>query len=275
MLWPTLQALQSLGGSGTIQEIEAKVAEIMRLTDAQLSALTNHKSGPLNAVSYNLAWARSYLKGVGAAENSSRGVWAITDKGRRLTEADTKKIPAKVRRRSRKTERTNEAPSPPSTAEPDLEGTDESWRDKLLETLQAIRPDAFERLCQRFLREAGFMQVEVTGRSGDGGIDGIGILRVSLLSFRVLFQCKRVRGRVSPKVVREFRGALVGQDRGIIITTGSFTPGARKEAAKDGAPPIDLIDGSDLCEALRQYSLGVSTVQKEVVTVRTDWFNTL
>src|SRR5207244_2458619 len=69
-------------------------------------------------------------------------------------------------------------------------------------------PPAFERLCQRLLREEGFIKVEVTGHSGDGGIDGIGILRVSMLAFPVFFQCKRYKGSVGAGAVRDFRGAM-------------------------------------------------------------------
>jgi restriction system protein len=69
-----------------------------------------------------------------------------------------------------------------------------------------LKPDAFERLAQRILREAGFTKVQVTGKSGDGGIDGIGILRVNLVSFVVLFQCKRYKNSVGSGSVRDFRG---------------------------------------------------------------------
>ncbi|WP_206528489.1 restriction endonuclease, partial [Mesorhizobium sp. M7A.F.Ca.CA.002.05.1.1] len=118
--------------------------------------------------------------------------------------------------------------------------------------LLALDPAAFERLCQRILREAGFIKVEVTGRSGDGGIDGTGVLRVNLLSFHVLFQCKRWKGSVGSGVVRDFRGAMVGRaDKGLVITTGTFTADARREAVRDGAPAIDLIDGDGLCDLLK------------------------
>ena len=73
------------------------------------------------------------------------------------------------------------------------------------------------------LRKSGFTQVDVTGRSGDGGIDGIGIMRLGgFLSFRVLFQCKRYKGSVGAGTVRDFRGAMIGRtDKGLIVTTGN------------------------------------------------------
>ena len=128
-----------------------------------------------------------------------------------------------------------------------------------------MAPDGFERLAQRLLRESGFVKVEVTGKSGDGGIDGSGVLRMNLISFHVLFQCKRYSGSVPTDVVRNFRGAMQGRaDKGLIITTGTFTAGARKEATRDGAPAIDLIDGEALCQLLKEKELGVSV--KPVVT---------
>jgi restriction system protein len=143
-----------------------------------------------------------------------------------------------------------------------------SWKEQLLEALLALEPNAFERLCQRVLRESGFVKVEVTGRSGDGGIDGTGVLRLNLLSFQVLFQSKRYRGSVGASVVRDFRGAMVGRaDKGLIITTGTFTAEARREATRDGAPAIDLVDGEALCDLLKSLRIGVKVETVESVTV--------
>ena len=152
-----------------------------------------------------------------------------------------------------------------------------SWRDDLLDALLRISPDAFERLCQRLLRESGFIEVEVTDRSGDGGIDGHGIVRVAgLISFNVLFQSKRIDGSIGPNVVRDFRGAMIGRaDKGLIISTRSFTRDARKEATRDGAPPIDLIDGDLLVDKLKAVGLGVKTKQVEAVEVDRDWFEAI
>jgi restriction system protein len=147
------------------------------------------------------------------------------------------------------------------------------WKDHLLEILRSLEPAAFERLAQRILREAGFIKVEVTGRSGDGGIDGIGVLRVNLLSFQVLFQCKRYQSSVGAGAIRDFRGAMVGRsDKGLMITTGTFTPDAKKEATRDGAPAIDLIDGELLCDLLKDLKLGVRTEMVERVTAEPNWF---
>ena len=152
-----------------------------------------------------------------------------------------------------------------------------AWRETLISTLNEMTPDAFERLGMRLLRESGFIEVEVTGRLGDGGIDGNGIIRTAgLISFPVLFQCKRYSGSVGAGSVRDFRGAMVGRaDKGLILTTGSFTREAYREATRDGAPPIDLIDGELLIDRLKELGLGVKTKVVEVVEVDAEWFDTI
>jgi restriction system protein len=152
-----------------------------------------------------------------------------------------------------------------------------SWKDQVLDAVLAMPPDAFERLNQRLLRECGFTQVAVTGRAGDGGIDGKGVLRLGGLSnFQVVFQCKRYTGTVSASVVRDFRGAMIGRaDKGLIISTGTFSRDARAEAVRDGAPAIDLVDGQELAELLKRYELGVQTIVVEQVVVDRAWFGAL
>jgi len=286
MLWPTLQALKQLGGSGTIQEIMDRVVEIAGYTEAQQRVI--HGEGPETEIGYRLHWARSYLKKVDAIANSSRGIWAITDSGRRLSETDMAAIPVTVRKMSSRKSAASIEPAEEALADvglptdvPIASGSGkysstvfEQWRDVLLDKLLAISSSGFERLCQRLLRESGFTKVEVTGRSGDGGIDGIGVLRISLLSFQVFFQCKRYKGSVGAEEVRSFRGAMVGRtDKGLLITTGTYTSGAKKEATRDGAPVIDLIDGDQLCVLLKELKLGVSTQQVEEVSIDPQWFS--
>ena len=135
----------------------------------------------------------------------------------------------------------------------------ETYRDTLLQLLRSLPPAGFERLCQRLLREAGFEQVIVTGRSGDGGIDGQGILQLNpFVSFKVLFQCKRYSSAVTPSQVRDFRGAMMGRaDKGIILTTGTFTAEAQKEALRDGVSPIELVNGEKLIDMFERLELGL------------------
>jgi restriction system protein len=183
-------------------------------------------------------------------------------------------VPARVRKQIAEDKLKGSQESTPDPAtDGGMEPLEPHWKDKLLGVLRNLQPEAFERLAQRVLREAGFIKVEVTGRSGDGGIDGIGVLRVNLLSFHVLFQCKRYQSSVGAGVIRDFRGAMVGRsDKGVVITTGTFTPDAKREATRDGAPPIDLIDGDQLCDLLKDLKLGVRTEMVEQVNVESGWF---
>lgn len=268
LLYPTLEAIKALGKSGTIEEIVDTVIEQKHFP--QEVQRVQHGDNRGTELEYRLAWARTYLKRVGAITNSSRGIWTLTEKGAALTEKDCANIPAEVRKQQGKRKTTTVNNSEGELVDEDGK---KSWEDRLLSVLLSLTPQAFERLGQRLLREAGFTKVEVTGRSGDGGIDGTGILRVNLVSFTVLFQCKRYKTVVTPSVVRDFRGAMQGRcDKGLIITTGAFTSDAKKEATRDGAPTIDLIDGNSLCELLKQFRLGVEVEQIEKVSVNDKWF---
>jgi restriction system protein len=271
MMSPLIQALRDLGGSGTIEEIEEKVAEILGLTDEQLEAMHDPEKRGQPEFSYRLAWTRSYLKRFGLIENSNRGIWALTAKGNKTDKVNEKEIVRYVREQS-KNRLQNKSEDEPSE-------TGITWRDELLATLQHMSPDAFERLVQRLLRESGFIQVEVTGRSGDGGIDGHGIMRLGgLLSFHVIFQCKKYQNSVAPSQIRDFRGAMVGRaDKGLFVTTGTFTKEAIREATRDGAPAIDLIDGELLINKLKELGLGVKTIKVEIeqVTIDPEWFRNL
>lgn len=233
-------------------------------------------------VNYYLAWARTYLKRGGALLNSSRGVWALTELGASIYEiSQTKEIYDQVNLEEREKARLKRQGNPVSPVPnvdfiTDSSDISENWKSRLLKVMGLMAPSAFERLSQRLLREAGFMKVEVRGKSGDGGIDGVGILRVNLVSFQVYFQCKRWVGSVGSKEIRDFRGAVQGRaDKGLFITTGHFTSAASDEATRDGAIAIDLIDGDRLCELLRENSLGVRTEMVPVMTIDADWFSTI
>jgi restriction system protein len=270
---PIIQALKMLGGSGTIEEINAKVTELVGLSEQQLEVLHDPERGSQTEVEYRLAWARTYLKKYDVLENSSRGVWALTAKGAQLEHVNpqaVKRFMVEQRKKTGTASVTNDSDEP--AGQP-------SWREDLLNVLLTMEPSAFERLAQRLLRESGFIQVEVTGRSGDGGIDGKGIIRLGgLLSFHVIFQCKRYRGAVTANHVRDFRGAMVGRaDKGLLITTGNFTKDAVREATRDGAPAIDLIDGDQLVDKLKELGLGIQTKKIEVEHIAIDqaWFTSI
>jgi restriction system protein len=280
LIVPTVKALLQLGGSGTVEEINTKAYEIVKLKD-EILQIPHGEEGTTSEIDYRLAWSRTYLKKFGLLENSSRGIWALSKSDIDTTKLDYTEIVKTVREQSKltqpKTKILKEQSEQIEQKIIDEVDRTEEWKEKLLNVLYNITPAAFERLTQRLLRESGFSQVEVTGKVGDGGIDGKGIVRVSgLLSFHVIFQCKRYRGSVTPSQIRDFRGAMQGRaDKGLVITTGTFTKEAIKEATRDGAPPIDLINGELLCDKLRELRLGVDTKLTETIDIKTDWFNNL
>jgi restriction system protein len=268
---PAVTVLKTRGGSATTKEFEEGVAAEMKLSEEMRSIL--HGDGPRTQLEYQLAWVRTYLKKAGAAENSDRGVWRLTPAGLAMSEAEIALVPPRVRADEREKQLVRRASGKVAIDDLNAEGEDGeaagmTWKERLLACLLRIQPDSFERLCQRMLRETGFVKVEVTGRSGDGGIDGIGVLRLNLLSFQVFFQCKCWKGSVGASTIRDFRGAMVGRaDKGLVITTATFTADARREATRDGAPAIDLVDGDTLCDLLKSLRIGVSVQQVEQVVV--------
>ena len=273
LLWPTLRVLTRRGGSATIHELSEGIAQELGLADELLNV--RHGDGPQSEIEYRAGWARTHLKQIGAVENPSRGVWTITEAGQRLPEAEVRDRVRQERAERAKRYQGRSRDPKPDPVDPDALN-ERDWKDSLLAIVRQIPPDAFERLCQRVLRESGFVKVEVTGQTGDGGIDGAGVLRLNLLSFHVRFQCKRYSGTVSTREIRDFRGAMVGRaDKGLFLTTGGFTKDAQREAVRDGAPAIDLIDGRDFCDLLKDHKLGVETATVEVVRPKPEFFEGL
>ncbi len=273
---PLLAALRDLGGSGSIEEIYQRVIQNLRLSEEILSQLHDPEVGNKTEVDYRLAWARTYLKKVGVLKNSVRGVWSLANPD--MIAVDPKEVVKQVRDNHKRAKETQPDPEHPTSVNDTEQSEEQTWRAKLFHILtKVVEPSAFERLIQRLLRESGFVQVEVTGRTGDGGIDGKGIARIhGFMSFHVVFQCKRYVGIVSSSHIRDFRGAMVGRaDKGLFITTGTFSRDAVKEATRDGAPPIDLVDGDQLTDKLKEFNLGVATALIESVTVQEDWFKSL
>lgn len=262
---PIIEVLKDSGGSGSTSEVYDLIAERLGITDEEMAEET--PSGTDTRIHNNIRWARFYLMKAGYLRNSKRGVWSLTEKGLKvvLSDGDDQKILAEAKRIIEEEHgmillegedhsllaRGEEVEIPVIDQEPET----------LLQVLQSLPATGFERICQRLLREAGFQQVTVTGRSGDGGIDGHGILEVNpLVSFKVIFQCKRYQGSVAVGVVRDFRGAMMGRaDKAIIITTGTFTQDAKREAIRDGVPPIELVDGTKLVALFEHLNIGVKS----------------
>ncbi|AHJ13537.1 restriction endonuclease [Sulfurospirillum multivorans] len=276
---PTIHSLKQLGGSGSIDEIEEKVIEILHLTEAEINDI--HR-GNTTKLEYRLAWARTYLKRYGLLDNSARGIWALTEKGfkdQKIDDLEIRQFVSKAVKslsHCKSQDLQQDIQNEEDILELELgdEVSELTWQEELLDILKKIHPQAFERLCQRFLRELGFINVEVTQYSNDGGIDGKGVIRLGgVMSFHVVFQAKRYKDSVSASIVRDFRGAMIGRaDKGVIITTGTFTREAKKEAQRDGAPPIDLIDGNDFVSKLRELNLGINIELVEKVNVNKEWF---
>jgi restriction system protein len=258
----TIEALKKLGGSGSISDINEEVINVLKLPDnlVNLPHKTNTgKPDNRTELEYELAWARTNLKRKNVVEKSSRGIWALID----FDKSDTKGLVG-----------TDISDGKTSVAD-ELPDEEFEWKNEVIKVLtEEITPSEFERLIQRVLRESGFEQVEVTGRTNDGGIDGRGIARINgILSFHILFQCKRYKNSVGSNEIRDFRGAMVGRtDKGLFVTTGKFTREAVKEANRDGAPIIDLVDGEKLAEKLKELKLGIDIVMVEKVVVNKDWF---
>lgn len=256
MYGPILDELRKIGGEGTAREIMRAVADLV-ITDPEERDRLTKKSGA-NAAENEVAWARNNLREAGLIDGSTRGVWRLTPEGWKthLTLEDAHKIGKNKQIKDRQAK----LDLPEDDVDVlEVDEIEEVSEKSLLATIKELPPKGFERLCQRILRELGFSEVRVTGSSGDGGIDGDGVLKVNeLVSMRVLFQCKRYEKSVSSKELRDFRGAMSGRtDKGIFLTTGTFTSEAQKEAVREGVPPIELVDGERLVHLMEAHKLGV------------------
>ena len=253
---PIIQVMRNLGGSGTASEIVDRSLEVAQVTEAEQQAV--NKNG-LSRVKNQVHWARQFLVWTGYLGSSKWGVWNLTDKGMSIDLSNFNALDVYKSVLANRPKKAKESATQQRDEDIPDEEEPKDHRAALLEVIKSLSPGGFERLTQRLLRESGFQQVTVTGKSGDGGIDGIGTLKVNpFVSFNVLFQCKRYQGAVTPSQVRDFRGAMQGRaDKGLIITTGAFTLEAKKEARRDGVPPIELVDGDTLVEMFEQHELGL------------------
>lgn len=262
---PTFSALVELGGSATISEIYERVVAMLNLPDSVIDEPHKGNASQQTELEYQLAWARTRLKNYGAISNSKRGVWMITPEFADKTSISRSDVTEHIKRTKLAGKTDAEAEKILNDGDPTDDGIDapeelEPWKTELADTLHNMNPYAFERLAMLLLRECGFSQVRVTKKSGDGGIDGTGKLRINgIFSFNVAFQCKRYTGSVSAGDIRDFRGSLTTDiEKGIFITTGTFTRAAREEASNAGKQQIDLIDGTEFIGKLIEYRLGVT-----------------
>jgi restriction system protein len=273
LIVPTFIALKKLGGSGKNEEILDQIVLDLKIPDDVVDILHKGRTNK-SELSYQADWARTYLRLYGVIENSARGVWTIKPDYVSVDNLDPKKIVDAVVQENRKNgsntskkttvEVSKDTPEDDDPTNDYAEYPDEAkpWREQLAEVLQNMDPYAFERLSQRLLRECGFSQVEVTKKSGDGGIDGTGKLRINgIFSFNVAFQCKRYKGLVGAGEIRDFRGSLTTDiEKGVMITTGSFSKAAKEEASNPGKQQIDLIDGEEFINKIAEYGIGVKPI---------------
>lgn len=264
---PVLNALKSGGGSATNGELLDFIVEALKLPDGVVAQRSPTGQSLLWS---RITWARNELKHAGFVEMIKEGLWAITDRGQGTDILDSNEIRREAVRVVRGQDGSQGIPIEPETSEGDSVDSineNDSWRGELAQILHNLSPSAFEGLCGVILRASGFVEVNITGRSGDGGIDGKGVLQLQgLISMPVSFQSKRYTGSVGSPVVREFRGSLGMQaQRGLLMTTGTFTQEARREATSEGKVFIDLIDGDGLLDRLKDLGLGV--VQRTNVDV--------
>lgn len=259
----TFLALKQLGGSGKNTEINDKASEILCLSDEVLS-VPHLNSSSMSEVNYRLAWARTLLKNYGAVENSARSVWSITPEFSDIETIDGVYVEKNCRKSISKTASKKVTPEQ-QMEEAGVEIPEEvkPWRKKLYNVLTTMNPYSFEKLTQRLLRECGFEDVKVTKKSGDGGIDGTGKLKINgIFSFNIAFQCKRYQGSVGAPDIRDFRGSLTTDiEKGLFITTGSFSKQAIEEASNPGKKQIDLINGEEFISKLAEYGIGVKEVK--------------
>jgi restriction system protein len=274
LIIPTIKALKIMGGSATTDEITNKVIEIEKYDDEIINAPQKGDKSRTQ-LEYRLAWARTYLKKfLNGIEDTSRGLWSLTEVGQKLDISDSKRIISDVKKNKNVNSKIYfEKNGNKINLDAIVEDVD-AWKDKLLNIIIDCSPKSFELLTKKMLRESGCINVEVTGKPGDKGIDGTAILRLGLISFPIKFQCKRYQKTnfIGPSDIREFRGSFANIDKGIFITTTRFTKAAIEEAADSAkGKTIDLIDGNRFCDLLRQYKVGIS----EEIVIDKEFFENL
>jgi restriction system protein len=265
-----IAVLRDVGGAAEPREVVDLVLDHLDVPDDERAERTS--SGTLR-VNNQVHWARNYLVWAGLLDGSQRGRWQLSPDGWSLPlEAQTQESAYDLFKRVR-AERSGEwgqsipeeqgdIEEPPEPVD-DLESAEVVLANEVRTTVLALSPAGFENLCKRLLTELGLTQLRVVGQAGDRGVDIEGHLRVNpVVSFRVGVQCKRYAedNQVTPRLVREFQGALGPFDRGIFMTTSVFTQQAEEQATAPGYKPIDLIDGERLVQLLIERRLGIKTV---------------
>lgn len=277
---PVLEGLRELGSSAKPKEVYGWIAEHHEIPQAELEGTTK---GGQSKFENKVGWARFYLAKAGLIDTEQRGVWVLTEKGRatNLSHEESYRLFKQIHGGFQNTEKSEGKIEPKSPDDDeDASAPDEKEylnqdeiQERLVQLLKGTSDKGFEELCARLLRHIGFENVKVTGQAGDQGIDGEGYLLINrFVRTKVMFQCKRYDGTVGPDKIREFRGAIQGRaERGIFLTTGTFTKGAREAAAQDNATAIELVDIDRLLELLIEERLGVR--ETKALTIEPDFFS--
>jgi restriction system protein len=264
---PLLDALRLLGGSGSPSDVSNQIAETLKLPESKLSETI--KSGT-SKFHNQVCWARQYLVWEGYLDASIRGIWKLTKLGehRHISNDEARTIFLKwVEINALKRKKKAEAEAEEEIENEEIDDNSSitvDYKQQVIEYLRTMSPKNFERFCLLMLRINNFENLKLTGGSHDDGIDGMAILRVNpFVSFRVIFQAKRYKAgnNISRAQIGDFRNAMIGRaDKGIFITTSKFTQEAEKEANREGAPPIELVDSDQLIKMIELSSLGLKPI---------------
>ncbi|WP_457663745.1 restriction endonuclease [Sinorhizobium medicae] len=277
---PVIDGLRDLGSSAKPREVYTWIAEHHPIPKEEIESTTK---GGQSKFENKVGWARFYLARGGLIHTEQRGVWVLTETGRKanLSHDDAYNLFKSIHDGfQREGGQAGEAETENAVGEADASAPDEKTylnqdeiQEELVRLLRTTTDKGFEELCARLLRHIGFENLKVTGQTGDHGIDGEGHLLINrFVRIKVMFQCKRYTNSVQVKEIRDFRGAIQGRaERGIFLTTGTFTKGAREEAARENATAIELVDIDRLLELLIEEGLGVR--ETRALTIDRDFFS--
>ncbi len=295
---PLLLELERLGSRVRKgKELYSRVAEHFHSIITQEDLERTRESTGVNLWQNNVDWARNKLRVRGELNGGERGIWETTDSGKRRlrTELHVYGLPesavedfvnssqtlaqllgprwqpgiSKPRPRQGKRGKVMVTPPPPLPPPPPPDISS-----RLLTRLLDLTPTQFEHLVGAFLRSNGLQEVRVTGRSHDGGIDGDCV--VPFVDVKVAFQAKRFKSEnaVGTQLMQQFKGSIGAYERGVFITTSSFTPGA-EEIAEGPGVKIRLVNGQELVANMVQKELGINTVPVTSKEIDEDFFRNL
>lgn len=296
VMLPMIEALAD-GRERTMRELTDLLADRFGLTEDERREVL--PSGQQSVFSNRVAWAKSHLKAAGLLENPLRGRVSISDSGRKVLAKAPQAINIRFLRqfpsycefigKAKPKDGAAGAIEAATSIEEQrtpLELIDAAYRslrqattEELLSRLRACSPAFFESVVVRLLMAMGYGGVAghgtVTGRSGDGGIDGV--IRQDKLGLDVVcIQAKRWEGPVGRPVIQGFVGSMdyIRAKKGVIMTTSGFTKDAADFVDRIEGKKVVLIDGDQLADLMIEHGLGVVTAKTyELKEVSNDFFD--